>query len=312
MVEDDIDSRIRAVETDLLAHYGVTATERMIEVGPAGERMRVVEIGADSAGIPVVLLHGVSSVSAVSYPLLPHLADRRVVAVDWLGHGLSDPFVLDKRADLPEHIVAVVDGVLDALDLDVVDLLGHSMGAQFSLGYALARPERIRRIVTLGAPGAAFVELAPPLVFKALSTPVLGRALLSMPMSRSQYRRTNDLVLGPTAVDGHPAELVEVGYLTARRPGVARSVASFVGRFITPFSIRPGVTITHARLATIAAPVLVVWGDHDTVLTPVAAAGSIAAMPESTLFTVRGGHAPWLDEPDAVGARIAQFLTVAA
>lgn len=312
MVKDDIDARIRADEAKLLAQYGLTPTEHMMAVGPAGERVRVVEIGADRPGMPVVLLHGITSVNAVAYPLLEHLSTRRVIAVDWLGHGLSDPFVLHKGVDLVPYVATVISGVLDTLGIDVVDLVGHSMGAQFSLYYAMARPERVRRIVTLGAPGGAFAEVDPPVVFKVASIPVLGRAALAMPMSPKRLRRINDSLLGPTAVDGHPQELIEVAYLATRRRYAARSIASFFHRFITPFSVRPDVPITHAQLGTITKPVLLVWGDQDVILTPVDAAASIQAIPESTLFTVVGGHAPWLDEPDACGKRIAEFLDVAA
>jgi pimeloyl-ACP methyl ester carboxylesterase len=305
-----IDVQIRGVEQRLLTRYGMAATERMVSVTGSGDlRVRTLELGAGSPGTPVVLLHGIFSVSAAGYPLLPYLSDRRIIVVDWLGHGLADPFVMPRRVDLAGHADTVLSAVLDAYDITRADLIGHSMGAFFSMRYALRQPTRVRRVVTLGAMGPAFVETQPPAVFKLLATPMLGPAMLSVPISAKQYRHNNDGLLGPTALEGHPDEIIEVAYLSTKRPHVARSHASFARRFLSPFTVRSDVSISHAELATMPVPVLIVWGESDVVLSPVAAAPSITAIPQASVLTLAAGHAPWLDEPEKVGGRIAEFLS---
>jgi pimeloyl-ACP methyl ester carboxylesterase len=316
-----LDASLRAAEARLLKHLGLSATEQMITV-PAGGRLasgrmpdevtvRVLNIGTgqDLTKTPVLFLHGIASASAAAFPLMKELAGRRILALDWPGHGLSGEYVLPAGTDIRQHVLAVLRGVLAELDIKTVDLVGHSLGGQFSLFFTIAEPERVRRLVLLGAPGGAFPQMRPVPMMRAAAIPGVGKALLRMPASRRQYQRNTEVMLGKGVLDRWPGELAEVGYLAARRPGFASSVASFFSCLATPIGVRKQVTIPLADLAGITAPVLLIWGDKDVFLTPAGAAHQIGAIPDATLVTISGGHAPWLDEPDQAGAALADFLT---
>src|SRR6266508_3330436 len=72
-----------------------------------------------------------------------------------------------------------LDGVLDALGLDATALAGNSMGGTWALWYALARPERVRRLVLLGAaPLLPGTRVPPPL--RVMATPKIGELLQRM------------------------------------------------------------------------------------------------------------------------------------
>jgi pimeloyl-ACP methyl ester carboxylesterase len=316
-----LDASLRAAEARLLDHLGLTATEQMITV-PAGGRpgsdrmpdevtVRVLDIGTGrdhDNKPPVLFLHGIASASAAAFPLMRNLAGRRVLALDWPGHGLSGKCVLPAGIDIRQHVLAVLRGVLAELGIKTVDLVGHSLGGQFSLFLTIAEPERVRRLVLLGAPGGAFPQMRPVAMMRVAAIPGVGTALLRMPASRRQYRRNTELMLGKGALGRWPDELAEVGYLAARRPGFAPSVASFFRCLATPMGVRERVTITLADLAEITVPVLAIWGDDDVFLSPDGAAEPVGAIKNATLVTVSGGHAPWLDQPDQAGAALAGFL----
>ena len=77
--------------------------------------------------------------------------DHRVLAVDRPGHGLADPF--DYRgADLLDHERTFLRDVVDALQLPTVDVVANSMGAFLSVAFALDAPNRVSRLVLVGAP----------------------------------------------------------------------------------------------------------------------------------------------------------------
>jgi pimeloyl-ACP methyl ester carboxylesterase len=266
------------------------------------------EFGQAEAGPPILLLHGIASITALGAPLVPHLAGRRIIMMDWPGHGLSGPVRLTKAIPIREHAVSTLTSVCDALGIESVDIIGHSMGAQFGLYLASDVPTRVRRLVVMGAPGAALEGVRPPAAMKALSVAGLGRALLRMPMPMSAYRKSLDDMLGDEVLDRHPAAFVEIGMLAGRRPGYAASVASFFHGLITPARVRPDVPVTREQLAGLTAPTLFVWGEHDIFLAPDDAAHLTGAMPNSTVITVAGGHAPWLDEPQLCGEAIARFV----
>jgi pimeloyl-ACP methyl ester carboxylesterase len=258
----------------------------------------------------VLLLHGIASISAAAAPLVEHLAaGRRVTAIDWPGHGLSGPITLARGASVRTHAVTVLRGLYASLGLDRADVVGHSMGAQFSLYLAVDAPELVRKLVLIGAPGAGLAGVRPVPAMRLLSVPGLGRAVLKAPLSRSAYRRNNDTMLGKGVIDLYPAEMIEVGYLAGQRPGFAPSVSSFFRALLTPRRVRDGVPVRPDGLAGLRMATLLVWGTDDVFMTPDAAASSIDAIPQHTLVTVAGaGHRPWLNDPRRCGTAVTEFL----
>lgn len=101
---------------------------------------------AAGAGPPLVLLHGWSQSAVQFEPLMVRLAaGRRVIALDHRGHGMSaDP----GRGYRLSRLAADVRGALDALGLDGVALLGHSMSVAVIGAYLDAYgTERIERLI---------------------------------------------------------------------------------------------------------------------------------------------------------------------
>ena len=109
-------------------------------------------------GAPVVLLHGSGpGVSAwANWRLnLPALGERyRAIAPDMAGFGFTE-----RKDDACYDIdgwVAHLLGLLDALELNQVDLVGNSFGGSLALKFALRYPERVRRLVLMGAVSLPF------------------------------------------------------------------------------------------------------------------------------------------------------------
>ena len=110
------------------------------------------------SGFPVLMIHGSGpGVSAwVNWRLvMPELSKHRMVlAPDMAGFGFTER---------PEGMVYNMDtwvdqavAFIDALDLPQVDLVGNSFGGALALALTIRRPERIRRLVLMGAVGVSF------------------------------------------------------------------------------------------------------------------------------------------------------------
>jgi len=116
-------------------------------------RVRFRDLGDGPA---VVLLHGFTSSfegTWVRRGWVEELvqAGRRVVGLDFPGHGESEP-----AADCsPERLVEDVVRVLDELGLDAPDVVGFSMGGGVALRLAGTQPRRVARLVVggVGDPG---------------------------------------------------------------------------------------------------------------------------------------------------------------
>ena len=96
----------------------------------------------------MVLLHGWMDVSA-SFQFLVDALEKEwdVYAPDWRGYGLTEW----GRADcywFPDYI-ADLDFLLDGIDSNAVNLVGHSLGGNVGALYAGVRPQRIARFANL-------------------------------------------------------------------------------------------------------------------------------------------------------------------
>lgn len=99
-------------------------------------------------GAPIVFLPGLSMPVGQGFLAVaadPALAHRRCILIDYLGSGLSDhPTGFDYA--MSSH-AAVILRVLDHLDIQSVDIVGHSMGGTVGIQLALDHPSRVTSLV---------------------------------------------------------------------------------------------------------------------------------------------------------------------
>lgn len=109
-------------------------------------------------GFPILLIHGSGpGVSAwANWRLnLPELAKEfRVIAPDIVGFGFTErpPDVSYDLQTWKRHLI----GLLDALNLEKVGLVGNSFGGALTLAIAADVPDRVERFVLMGSAGLSF------------------------------------------------------------------------------------------------------------------------------------------------------------
>jgi cis-3-alkyl-4-acyloxetan-2-one decarboxylase len=124
---------------------------------------------------PMLMLHGNPTWSFYYRELVKkYRSDHRVVAPDHLGCGLSDKpesyeYRLSKRIDHIERLV-------DALGLREITLVMHDWGGAIGMGFAVRRPELIRRFVVLNT--AAFPSERIPFSIDICRIPGFGALMI--------------------------------------------------------------------------------------------------------------------------------------
>lgn len=111
---------------------------------------------------PVLASHGWLD-NAGSFSLLaPRLPGCQIVALDLVGHGLSDFRSPDAAYNIWQDVGDLLD-VSDELGWQKLTLLGHSRGAAISMLFAATFPERVDKLILLegGLPLTAEAEEAP-------------------------------------------------------------------------------------------------------------------------------------------------------
>lgn len=124
----------------------MTTTDHFLTAN--GLRFHVIETGSD--GPAVLLLHGYPQHAYAWRHVMADLAtDHRVYALDLRGAGRTDA---PRRGYDSRTLSTDVLAVLDALELPVVQLVGHEWGGWLGFHLALAAPGRLASLVAVNAP----------------------------------------------------------------------------------------------------------------------------------------------------------------
>lgn len=155
--------RVPVMTRDGVAPGGASALIHVYEWNPSGGRA------------PVILLHGSPGGGANFVSLAPALggADRRVLAPDLPGFGLSDGDLPDLGARAHARYTLAM---MDALGIERAHVVGWSNGGAVALNMSDLAPERVASLTLLASVGAQETEGSGSYVFEHAKYK-LGRAL---------------------------------------------------------------------------------------------------------------------------------------
>jgi len=303
--EDARAVRYRDAEAAVWRRYGLSPTERFVQVGSPPTRVRVVDVGS---GPPLLVAHGTFGNGPAFAALVRELPDRRWLLVDRPGWGFSSP--LDYRAETFAGTIADLQrDVLDALGVELADAAGHSIGGVYALRLAQRHPRRVRRVVLLGA-GPMVDAADPPALIRLMASPV-GRVMLQMIKRR---RLTEGMIRGSghgsSIDDGRiPAVIIDWRRAVNRETDAMRHERAMIRAFMGRHGWRPGLTLSDADLAGIHHETLMLYGTGDSVGSPTTWRRMADTMPNARLSIFEGvGHMLWLDDPKRVAAEMRVFL----
>jgi pimeloyl-ACP methyl ester carboxylesterase len=123
-----------------------------------GIRLHIVQAGPRS-GVPVILLHGFPEFWYGWRKQIPALEDSgfRVIVPDQRGYNLSDKPKEIKNYHI-DRLVNDILGLIDALDYEKVNLVGHDWGAVVAWTVAYRHPDRLNRLGILNVPHPAVMH----------------------------------------------------------------------------------------------------------------------------------------------------------
>ena len=231
---------------------------------------------ARGAGDPVLLLHG----GLETVEMLPHLtaalAERyHVVAPERRGHGRTPDAPSGDGPMAYEVMAADTLAVMDALGIARADFVGYSDGANIAMLLGMFAPQRVRRLVLVsGNFQAAGMTHAFRLGLRRATAERYEPALAEA------HRR-----LSPDGPEHWPILFERVRRIWLEEPNLSAD-----------------------DLAAIAAPTLVLAGDHDLVAVEHTVA-LFRAIPGARLCIVPGGsHGLLMEQPELTSRVIVEFL----
>lgn len=281
-----------------------TAVRRRHLTSRHGHQSHVFEVGN---GPPAVFLHGTNTSSLGWLPLLEHLSEVRMVAVDRPGRGLSDPWPPNAPAGVRSGAVSFVDHILTELGLQRTVLVGQSGGGIWALWYALASPERVSGLVLLGStpllPGTRA-----PAPFRLAATPIVGGLVsrLIKPSPKALVRLLSSVGEGETILR-HP-DLLEALVAGGNDSVAAAADRAELRALINPFGYRRSMRFRAEQLQAVEVPTLMIWGDRDSVGSVAVARNAAQLIPDARLEVLPVGHVPQLGCAERTADLVSTFV----
>jgi pimeloyl-ACP methyl ester carboxylesterase len=209
---------------------------------------------------PVALfVHGVLLNGYLWRHQLADLSDiRRCIAVDLLGHGDTE-IAPDQEVSVTAN-AKMLEELLDALNIDQVDLVGNDSGGGIAQIFAALYPERVRSLTLTDCDTH---DNWPPEAFKPFLAMAaaggLRGTLEAMLADKNVYRSPQ--ALGPAYE--HPEQVSDDSIEQYLRPFLRTEQRTRdLQRFLAAFDNKQTLAI-EARLKTLKAPTLIVWGTDD-------------------------------------------------
>lgn len=236
--------------------------------------------GQEGQRPPVILLHGAGGTHLYWPSDVRRLSGYRMVALDLPGHGKSGG---RGQQSIEAYAGSIIDW-MDAVGLHRAVFVGHSMGSAIALTLALDFSDRVLGLGLVGS--GARLKVNP--------------ALLEIAASDTAFQTVIDLVVSWSFGASAPAELVA---LAGKRMAETRHSVLY-GDFQAC-----NVFDVSARLGEIQMPTLVICGSDDR-MTPLRYSQYLVDnIPGARLEAIPGaGHMVMLEQPQAVAAKLGEFL----
>jgi pimeloyl-ACP methyl ester carboxylesterase len=269
---------------------GIALEPRTVDAG--GIETSYLEAGA---GDPVVMLHGSGpGVSAMAnwQNNIGTLSQRfRVLAPDIVGFGATE-----RPDDVTYSLRTWTDQIwafLDAHGIEKTAIIGNSLGGRIALQMATDCPDRITKMVLMGAPGVGMT---------------LTDGLAALRAYEPSHDAMRNLLRNYFAVD--PAmitdELVAIRYEASIADG---AYEAYRAMFLDPRHAGSELGITEDEVRAIATPTLLVHGREDKVVPVQVSVTMLGLLPNADLHVFSAcGHWTQIERADEFSALVSDYL----
>lgn len=262
----------------------------------------------------VLCLHGWLDNAASFLPLMPYfqknLPDKRIIAIDWPGHGNSS----HKSLDAHYHFIDWVYDLLQLFELNQwqqVDIVGHSMGGMVASAFTAAFPEKVRTLTLIDSIG--LISAKTEQTTKQLRDGMLSRFKSNTKQLSSQPKKLHSnpesAIKARVAVSDlkyEQAEILVNRGLLKEEHGFSWRTDSRL-RNISPYRL----TLKQAQqfIRDIKCPVQLIYGSDgsDMVNPGIDLFGPL--FEQFSTIKLKGGHHVHMESPEKVVKLIQHFLT---
>ncbi len=259
------------------------------------EGRRTAFADSGTAGPAVLFVHGLAGNSTHWVHVAPRLTDtHRVLTIDLFGHGESSKNAHGYSVNM---FVEQIVSLLDALNIDGVTVIGHSMGGMVATALSLLAPERVEGAVLVN-PAGMQPQILP---FRAGGFFLLRRHILGELLPRTWLWILRQVFDQDNVWTRRFIRVCDETYDRAEVHAMAHLMET----------LRPDLLQRDyaEMLPELTIPVGLIWGEKDR-LVPVRFLKKAAeTLPNVTAESIENcGHMPNIERPDRINAFLDRAL----
>ena len=258
----------------------------------------------------VLCLHGWLDNAASFLPMMPYLKGKRVIAIDWTGHGLSS----HRSADAHYHFIDYVYDLLLLLEGNQwqnIDIVAHSMGGMISSAFAAAFPEKVKSLTLLDSIGfiSSEAEESTEHLRKGMLSRLKNNEQILSPAKKKKFHPSIDSAIN-ARVQVSDLKFEQAKLLVDR--GIIESEHGFIWRSDSRLRNTSPYRLTLAQakqfIQDIKTPVQLIYGDKGLSFVQSGLKEFAPLFNDFTSHKLIGGHHFHMEAPEETSRQILEFI----
>lgn len=283
---------------------GILPKSNIITIDGPVKNIHFLELGE---GEPLILIHGAGAHSSHWINILKPLSENfHLYVLDCPGSGLSDRYDY-KIPDIKEYAFDFIKSFMDTVNIPKASFLGNSMGGFYSINFALYAPDRVDKLILIGAPAGIthWIPYLPRFLgAKGINHLLMNTIKPGVLLMRLIFRHY--LVANASQIS---RDLLKHEVAHLKLKGTIPSLLHLCERIITLKGLKDELYFGN-KLSGLKMPVYFLWGEKDVFEKPEVGTEQAKYISFHNFDIIENaGHIPWLDKPDNCVALIIKCLS---
>ncbi len=280
----------------------VDVEEICYDIGPLS--IHGLACGNDEDDI-VLCLHGWLDNAASFLPLMPYIKNKRVIAIDWVGHGFST----HRSDDAHYHFIDWVYDLLQLFELNNwsnIDIVAHSMGGMIASAFSAAFPEKVKSLTLLDSIGFISAKAEQ-------TTDQLRQGMLSRLKGRKKQKNCHPSQ--DSAINARVA-VSDLNYQQAEiivKRGLVKQADGYIWRADSRLRMTSPYRLTFAQaqqfVKDIKLPVQLIYGENGMDMVTIGIENYEPLFADFARHQLPGGHHFHMEQPEQTAELIQRFIS---
>jgi len=262
-----------------------------------GSNIRYIEKGN---GAPVLLIHGLGEFLEVWWFNIGPLSEHyRVYAMDLPGCGLSDKPPVNYTLPFATKFIA---DFMQALGIERVHLVGHSLGGLIGLNMAISFPSRVDKLILVDCGG---LGKDVSFLYRVCTLPVIGEMIVKPTIRAFLGHGIRRAFYNPALVT---EDMIEKDYEFMKMPETKRAMLNLIRSNLDFRGLRPEVIVTD-KLHLVKSSTLFIHGEQDAIIPLAHVQNACHLIPDARLKVIAEcGHCPHIEKASEFNEAVIAFL----